>query len=448
MAQLSVFIASFAVFLFNPLALLLLWIAISPVVSNFMDKPFLNPFFGSYLLTDAHVKFVSGFSIDELVSFDRIVLILVLAWVACADGIKPVANRLLDYAFLAFLAALLIGCSHSLNPVHALKVVVDSFGLCYVAYLIGKNRLASEDAHRKILTAITVLGALLVAIGLIEFQIHGHLPGYRVTGPFRYWENYGLTLIFAYYVLWYMVNAMEIGFWKRVFFVVLIILVVLCIFLAETRTILVAIIVGTSVIYAKGFKLLNRKSLGIFLIMSFLVVVFLIVSSDIIKSTAFYKERISRQETIHGRVETYKVALEMFRLNPIYGIGIRNYQEKMEEYSGKFEIIYTQVGKTTLHNSYLVVAAETGVIGLVPFLAILYMAYKSVSRLASGGIGNDRLWGLTMLGLTVSYFLCGLAFDPFFESTIDNKLYYLCLGITVGKLSSNEDSADDRIFSY
>jgi O-antigen ligase len=296
-----------------------------------------------------------------------------------------------------------------------------------------------EKEHRKTLTAIILLGVVLVIIGLVENQALGGVTGHRVTGPFRFWENYGLTLLVVFYVLWYKLNSIEMNGSRILFYNMLIVLVAYCIFLTETRTIMLALIIGTAIIYMKGFKYLHRKTFYFYLSISLVVIASIIISPTLLKSTSFYQHRLMKKETADGRIETYKVAARMFSTNPVMGIGIRNFKDEMETYATGMELKYSVFGGSTLHNSYLVLAAETGITGLIPFLLIILLAYRFSNRLTLSENKNDRLWGLMMVGLTVSYFFCGLFFDPFFEPTIDNKLYYLCLGITAGKLAGGSE---------
>ena len=443
MAQVVVYLLSFAAFLANPLALLFLWIAASPVVANFLDRPFLNPFFGSYLLTDAHLKLAGGFAFHELFAYDRIVLLLLVAWLAYAGSLKPMTGRWLDRAFLAFLAALLFGCARSLNPAHALKVVVDSFGLCYAAYLIGKSPAVREQDEGVALAAIAALGVALIATGLVEYAVHGNPGGYRITGPFRYWVTYGMVLLIAYFVFLYKLNTLEVYGGRELFYYAAMALVIVCVFLTGTRTVFLGLIVGTAITCILGFRHLNRKTLFFYMFLVLFAIGGIVGNSERIASSAFYRERLSNVMSAEGRMETYQVAARMFLANPVAGIGVRNFQEEMEGYSSGVEIVHSVFGKTTLHNSFLVVMVETGLAGTIPFLVMLAAAARAVCRMASSPGRNDRLWGLVMMGMTVSYLIGGLTFDPFFEPSIDNKLYYLCLGMTVGKLSSRDEPAGE-----
>lgn len=171
----------------------------------------MNPFFGSYMITDAYAISVEGFDIRQLFVYDRIVLLLILAWVAFNHKKVKSSNKSLDLAFIILLIALFFACFQSRNMIHAIKVITDSFGLCYVTYYIGKNKLMSEKEHSKTMTAIILLGVVLVLTGLVENYVFGGITGYRVTGPFRFWENYGLTLLIIFYVLWYKLNSTEIA---------------------------------------------------------------------------------------------------------------------------------------------------------------------------------------------------------------------------------------------
>jgi hypothetical protein len=48
-------------------------------------------------------------------------------------------------------------------------------------------------------------------------------------------------------------------------------------------------------------------------------------------------------------------------------------------------------------------------------------------------VRRNRLWALVMLGIACLYFVSQTTFNPFFEATLENNLFYLALGGTVGR---------------
>jgi len=82
---------------------------------------------------------------------------------------------------------------------------------------------------------------------------------------------------------------------------------------------------------------------------------------------------ISSEESFSQRLESGKIAFQLIKQNPFLGVGINNFIV----YLPKF-----QQGRTLwlqpAHNIYLLVAAETGVVGLLIFFWFLFLTFKKL----------------------------------------------------------------------
>jgi O-antigen ligase len=127
----------------------------------------------------------------------------------------------------------------------------------------------------------------------------------------------------------------------------------------------------------------------------------------------------------------------MFVRHPLLGVGLKDYVTEEINYLSFTEIHWAVLGNC--HNAYLAVAAETGLMGLVPMVLLVIGAFRTCWRyyiVAKDRGRREVLWGAMMMALTLVYFLSAMTFNVFFEATIDNKLYYLLLGITAGQLTA------------
>ncbi|KGP74534.1 O-antigen ligase family protein [Pontibacillus yanchengensis] len=79
-------------------------------------------------------------------------------------------------------------------------------------------------------------------------------------------------------------------------------------------------------------------------------------------------------KSIASRTTLWKTGLYMYQENPTLGVGIGNYDVRYKEYVTKYPELYVGHDQYSVHNSYLKVAAETGTIGVLSFLAI-YLYY-------------------------------------------------------------------------
>jgi O-antigen ligase/polysaccharide polymerase Wzy-like membrane protein len=417
----------------KPIWLLIIWIVTSPVVTNFINRPHENPFFGSYRLVDRYS--IPGFDFRELFNYDWMVLIILFVIFQLHGDRQRTKFSKIDFPFFMFIGAIFISTLYSYNFMHRIRVLIDTFGLCYIAYFLGKNVIYEDQQFNKFLNAVLVLGCFLIAISLSEEYVYRNVFLYRITGPFLYWENLALTLAIAFFIaLFKLIKTTSEHKLLKFLYKTLLIFLGLCIFLAQTRTIMACIIIGLIFMSVKGSEIISRGSVAKYVSIVILLIIIIAINPMLLKNTNFYKHRLTKR-TDKGRVEIYLMSVRTFVDNPVFGIGFRDFIKDKMNYASQKEIRAWGITKGgTLHNSYLAVAAEIGLMGLIPMILIAIFSYKTCLRyyfLADER--NEKLWALTMGALTVIYFLSAMTFDPFFEPTIDNKLYYMCLGISVGR---------------
>jgi O-antigen ligase len=421
------------------------WAAASPFVDNFIARPQMSPFFGSYLLVGESSYGVSGFSLRELLGFSRIVLLAVAGYAVLKRGNTRVLVKAVDYPFIAFLVALAFAATYSFNLVHRARVVLDTYFSCYLAYFIGKN-LFSDTRRRKTLSnAILCLGAVLVVVCIAEYFVNSAIsPLYRVTGPFLYWENLGLTLSIVFFVARFRKDCSAPERTSSgAAYSLLLALVAIVVALAQTRTIMIVLLVGLGVYMVLVRRWLGARKVRRFAVLMVLGTVVLVAFPAILTSTQFYQHRLSAR-TDEDRIESYTAAVRMFARNPMFGVGLKDFSEEKKNYVSEYEVKWGLSGYC--HNSYLVVAAETGLLGLVPMILLVTGAFRTCLRyyrVAKERGRQEALWGAMMIVVTLVYFLSAMTFDVFFEATIDNKLYFMLLGITACRLGPFDGSASE-----
>ena len=175
---------------------------------------------------------------------------------------------------------------------------------------------------------------------------------------------------------------------------------------------------------AKGIKKVRRYLLLLFAVLAAVVIIWVFrdtfsripLIGRILDSIA---GAIEGKDITSGRSRLYAWAIELFKRNPLFGIGW-----------GRFRT--TVVGNVTkvydyeVHNIYLQLLAETGIIGFVAFTAT-FVTFWMITRTAYSKCVNRNLQGefvwrkLLFFSLTYqTYFLLyGLSgnplYDPFFQ---------------------------------
>jgi len=78
-----------------------------------------------------------------------------------------------------------------------------------------------------------------------------------------------------------------------------------------------------------------------------------------------------------GRLDAWQAGLRMFRHNPVFGVGMDQASSQFAAYA----IDPLSWRPKTSHNLFVQAAAETGLMGFVPFMMLLAFAYKATKRL-------------------------------------------------------------------
>ena len=118
----------------------------------------------------------------------------------------------------------------------------------------------------------------------------------------------------------------------------------------------------------------------------------------------------------HGRLRSLEIGYQVFREHPLVGVGVGDLKQVIYK---KYDTHYTDIKKIMPHNQFLSVAAGSGIIGLLFFLAAFL--YPFLAR------GHYRNPFLAILLLT--FFLSFLV-----ENTLENSIGigFFCLFLGMG----------------
>jgi O-antigen ligase len=109
----------------------------------------------------------------------------------------------------------------------------------------------------------------------------------------------------------------------------------------------------------------------------------------------------------HSRVPLMHLAYRVIAANPVLGVGANNFAAVMNDYAGsefRHEWIYT------VHNEFLLVCSETGLIGLVAYLWIYFSVIRKGWRIWKTG---DEMFAPLALGFVAA--ICGLLSHMFVD---------------------------------
>jgi len=89
-------------------------------------------------------------------------------------------------------------------------------------------------------------------------------------------------------------------------------------------------------------------------------------------SIPYFQTLTANSESVFVRNELNSAALSMWKTSPIIGIGLGNYVVNLPTYYPHRDIFFLQ----PVHNIYLLILSETGVIGLGVFIFFLWKIFK------------------------------------------------------------------------
>lgn len=127
------------------------------------------------------------------------------------------------------------------------------------------------------------------------------------------------------------------------------------------------------------------------------------------------------EASAHGRVEAWYEGVQMFLSSPLYGIGANQFSEQY---------------RLTAHNSFVLVMAETGIIGITLWIAFLAYGFRMLLAMLRQPLGTPDAPGLVAEdhrhALTLLLSLSGAMVCAFFLSRSYVVVIYLITGLAAG----------------
>jgi O-antigen ligase len=141
---------------------------------------------------------------------------------------------------------------------------------------------------------------------------------------------------------------------------------------------------------------------------------------------------------IRGRISENLAAMKMFRDNPLLGVGRGNYPLHYLDYSQEIGLD-PRAEQREAHSLYLEAFAETGFLGALALLAVLWLALRGAWRASRGLVGRDALLAEGIFVALVSFLVAAL----FLHLTYPRYLWILIgFGFVGGQLA--QGAARDR----
>jgi O-antigen ligase len=132
------------------------------------------------------------------------------------------------------------------------------------------------------------------------------------------------------------------------------------------------------------------------------------------------------RSTVQSRLSQWESAIQIAQHNPVFGVGLGNYAHAREEYSGRRS-------RQGAHNSYLSIAAESGILGLILFVS----TFGAGLMLCNRTIRREGYRWLNPNSGMIRSSLAAYLVTSLFLTRPDMALAYLLLGWALAAATAN-----------
>ena len=387
-----------------------------------------------------------------------LMMLLVLWLVDILRKRQPLYWPAINWIPVAFLAWASLGLIFSAYPELTLFEIFRQVKY-FLVYLVISNSMRDIRSARLILFALLI--GLTLESGFVMFKYKFQETGYLTGTTFGRWESFGdekeslrvrmdeldskkravgtfghPNPLSEYYE---MVLPLTISFFllaqgmkKKGVYLFLIFLGGACLFLTNSRGGMVSFLIAASVL---TFMAVRRKMLSVKGLMA-LFMTGLLLSPLILLQ--LYKYISTRPEFSKARLEHWEVGLQLALINPVRGVGLNASTYVREKLLSGHGII----PDLPIHNYYLVILSETGVLGaLLYFGFFVYIACQAFRLTRSD---NPYILGLS---LSIGVTLVSLSFHmliEFFPNYSLNSLLWFYSGLIVALKRLEMESKDQN----
>ncbi|MFC1735117.1 O-antigen ligase family protein [Candidatus Hydrogenedentota bacterium] len=144
------------------------------------------------------------------------------------------------------------------------------------------------------------------------------------------------------------------------------------------------------------------------------------------------------------RVPLMQVATEIISSHPFIGIGINNYTEVHQEYDKTPERITSHI-PNPVHNSYMLILAETGIVGIASFLIFVVLICSAGRKIILRSV-EERFIACVAIGVLggMTAFLVHILFEPMNLDTPAFAFFWLESGFLIALLRISKRTATTK----
>lgn len=135
-----------------------------------------------------------------------------------------------------------------------------------------------------------------------------------------------------------------------------------------------------------------------------------------------YVENDNAKGSIGGRFELWRAALMNIPAKPVFGWGIKDYREQLEQQVANKELAPIVLNLTHTHNLYLETVLHQGILGLIPILALFIFPFWFFFRRLRSSTRNIRILAISGTSLLAVFSILGMTHTVLYRN--DTLLFY------------------------
>ena len=383
------------------------------------------------------IKLANCFALPKIVISQLIILFLLACYL-----IKAVRERRIlwrkSFLFLPvgfFLFWSLVTLPKAVNIHESFNVFYQIITYLIFYFLLLVN-LKKTDVQ-KIIFALLLTGSVISLYGILQHYGIDFIAWHFKYGSLSTLGRYNFTAEYLVTIIPLGLIMLTVNGKKRFLFFFAMMLMLFCLLLTQARASWLALFV--SFLFILGmlvwrrklvFPKIKKKLIIIIPLLIFLLIPFFLSTHNIWRKS--WQRAVSsfdfQQGSVRSRLLIYRDTLRMVKENPVLGVGLGNFKVIYPLYQDQ-ESLSGDVRIEHVHNEYLQIAVESGIIGLSLFFWFLLLSGKICWHLLREE-KNRNLW---LINLALTGGLIAILVNALFAFPLQNPSvllnFWLFLGI-------------------
>lgn len=345
---------------------------------------------------------------------------------------SPAWNKLLTVSFF-FVAWVFIS-----NPRAALfgaaRNWVFTLFQCWVLLFLSSKLLDTSAKQRSFMWTFSIVCVISGLFTISQGQIGASISDSIRAGGLANQPNITARyLVVAFIFLTYLLSYTQNGFIK-VFTLLGVVVTFLGVFFTLSRTGIIMLLASVGLLILTSGR---RKSVVLIIVYAIAALLLLTFSTEVIDLLDTIIPSITQgEDTIGLRYSLWRAGWRMWLDNPVVGVGIGKFSENLPIYAQDLPPFRWSL---IAHNTYVSVLAETGFVGILLLLGMIFFSLQNFLVLnKTHSIDNGALrktWIIVFISILIGSMTKNDHYDKFF---------WFIMGISVFFQNHSEDPKDQK----